>query len=179
MLTEREKQRARDLVGYLYADLRGRGYRLLPVREVRFGRGLRVFGSCRRHIERGKGATAVTIYLGEVCFHAQPYTLLATIVHELIHAMPDTKGHDEKFQKYARELSKVYGVPVGTHAMPAEWEAAKTSGFVKFRYEVKCTGCGATSRFLRRTKLVEAAEKGDTKEWRCRVCGGSDFVLES
>ena len=176
MLTDEQKDEAVILV-YRYAqELRDLGYKVLPIRKIKFGNGIKIFGSCKRHC-LGKTPNSVTIKLNEVCWRAADYSLKSTILHELIHAMSDTNHHDANFKKYAAELSARYNVPIAVHADDEEWEAVKTNDDVKFPYRVVCNYCGKTTEYLRRAKIIRDIEEGRADRWKCRRCGEHDFAV--
>ena len=47
----------------------------------------------------------------------------------------------------------------------------------KIRYIVRCEGCGAESRYIRKGKVVEQLLRGRGRRLRCRRCGGNRFAL--
>ena len=158
-------------------ELRDLGYPVLPIRKIKFGGAIKTFGTCKRHYRGGK-PTDVTLTINEVCWHAADYSVKATILHELIHAMTDTTHHDARFKQYAAELSKRYGVPIGTHADNEEWTAVKTDREIVFPYKVICRFCGVSTNYLRRAKIIRDIENGHGDKYVCRKCGGRDFEVE-
>ena len=177
MLTESQKNDATIMI-YRYAnELRDLGYKVLPIRAVKFGNAVKIFGSCKRHYVGGKPID-VTLKINEVCWHAANYSLKSTILHELIHAMTDTKHHDAIFKKYAAELSKRYDVPISVHAGEEEWAAVKKNDDIHFPYRVICNFCGNTYEYLRRAKIIGDIEKGCGARWKCSRCGSHDFTVK-
>ena len=177
MLTDDQKNDATILL-YRYAqELRDLGYNVLPIRGVKFGNAVKIFGSCRRHYN-GQTPSGVTIKINEVCWRAADYSLKSTILHELVHAIADTHHHDAAFKKYAAEISRRYGVPIATHADAAEWEAVKTNESVVFPYRVVCKYCGKTYEYLRRAKIIRDIERGKGERWKCPRCGSNVFAVE-
>ena len=176
MITDVQKNAAVIMV-YDYAEeLRRLGYKVLPIRRIKFSSAVKCFGRCRLHVKNQK-PVAATITIGEVCWHAKDYSLKSTVLHELIHAMADTENHGVLFQKYAAELSRYYHVPISTHAQSEESEAVKADGYADFAYIVECKKCGARFEYLRRSKFVEDVAKGRGNLWRCRKCRSNNFVL--
>ena len=176
MLTETQKNDALILVYRFAQELRDLGYKVLPIRAVKFGSAIKIFGSCRRHYANNR-CTDVTIKINEVCWHAADYSLKSTILHELIHAMADTTHHDATFKKYAAELSARYNVPISTRAAREEWAKVQTNKDVHFPYRVVCNFCGNTYEYLRRAKIVADIESGRGNRWKCGRCGGNDFTV--
>ena len=177
MLTQSQKNDAIILI-YRYAqELRDLGYKVLPIRAVKFGSAVKIFGSCRRHYINNR-CCDVTIKINEVCWHAAAYSLKSTILHELIHAMEDTTNHDAVFKKYAAELSRRYNVPISVRAAEEEWNAVKADEEVCFPYSVVCSFCGNTSEYIRRAKIVRDIENGKGYLYRCVRCGSHEFKVE-
>ena len=178
MLSDEQKNEATILFYRLADELRSLGYQVLPILGIKFSSATKCFGSCQRK-KTGRQLVGAIITISEVCWHAKDYSLKSTVLHELIHAMADTHNHGALFQRYAKEISTRYHVPIATHANNEEWEAVKNDGYVKFSYIIKCKKCGAVFEYLRRSKFVTAVMEGKGNRWHCGKCRGNDFALTS
>ena len=100
---------------------------------------------------------------------------LDTARHEYAHAAAALlsgrrHGHDV--------LWKSLCVKIGCKpARLAEETAAQEAKNAGRGYLVRCKTCGAQSRYLRRSAVVQSVEQG-RQDCRCRRCGGRTFALE-
>lgn len=176
MLTSEEKAFITESV-HLYARaLSAAGYRVLPIEEVRFSRALRTFGSCRKNFDASKkNFVSATITISESCLKGTDDCLKNVILHELIHAMPDTENHDAKWQEYAREISERFGASIHTHVGEDDADAVYENCHDRFRWHVRCDTCGYTWHFVKKTKFVKNALRHGRKFHHS--CGGSSFSV--
>ena len=176
MLTQEEKNFITESVHHYAQELMLAGYTVLPILDVRFSNSVRTFGCCKKHFDdvrkRFRGAT---ITISESCLHGTRDCLKSVILHELIHAMPDTKHHDAVWQKYAREISKKFGVDIHTHVEDEDAEAVIENCPERFNWHVRCNLCGKEWHFVRKTKFVKnALRHGKTIYHKC---GGNSFSV--
>lgn len=92
-----------------------------------------------------------------------------TIMHEIIHCIPECNNHGEVFKKYALYINKNLGYNITR--LGNKEEDYKNSN-IKFEEETKhynhtiiCTKCGQT---IYRQRL----NKDLIKKYRCGICGG-------
>ena len=94
-----------------------------------------------------------------------------TIVHELIHTISECKGHDSRFQYWARKANRMYNMNIGTYASESEKEAFRK--VVKPVYTIKCSKCGdvLATRF-RSCNLIKHPEQYHSK------CCSASLIVE-
>lgn len=88
-----------------------------------------------------------------------------TIIHELIHTIKGTKGHDKNFKYYASKVSKMYNINIDTHATKEEVTAMRE--VIKPKYIVMCTKCKKEWAYFRKAKVVK-----NPSHYHCQ-CGGT------
>ena len=106
-----------------------------------------------------------------------------TLVHEIIHSMPNCMNHGEVWKRIALKYSRAYGIDIARtnrhekySQFRKEYEAQKTNsageiiGTNKYKYAVTCTCCGKEWKYQKRSKIVELAYKG--KKLECPYCKG-------
>ena len=109
MVLPAQRIEAARMVQRLAHELRSAGYPVLPILDIGFNDAQREYGHCQRMVEGGRSIGA-SITLSERCWEEGPSCLKSTILHELVHAIPDTHQHDAKFRAYAKEIGAKYGL---------------------------------------------------------------------
>ena len=100
-----------------------------------------------------------------------------TVRHEYAHAAvwllhPGEKhGHDRVWKEMCRRVGCAPRRLAAGEGKAAELRQARV------RYIIRCEGCGAESRYLRRGKTVDRMLRGRGRGLRCRVCGGKRLTL--
>lgn len=80
--------------------------------------------------------------------------LLNTILHELCHAMPNTKGHGKQWKEYAALVGRMYNTHITRCSIPFEYY--KTT----YKYSFTCPVCKKVYGYFRVSKIVKAAIAG-------------------
>ncbi len=102
-----------------------------------------------------------------------------TIVHELIHCLPDCNNHGDEFKRYARYINDTLGYNITRVGNKKEdydksnIEYADDSVYTEdnSKYRVRCTNCGYS--FFRRR-----LQRGFARNYRCGKCMGKFEVIE-
>ena len=91
-----------------------------------------------------------------------------TIIHELIHCLPNCNNHGEMFKKYANYINDKLGYNISRVGNKKE-DYIKSNVEYKekesYNYHIKCTNCG--QEFFRKRLNRNFARK-----FRCAKCGG-------
>ena len=136
-------------------------------------RAVRQLGSFRAP-KRGAGSMRITLSALIFTDDAQFWD---TVRHEYAHAAVhllypgENHGHDRVW----KQMCRVVGCDPKRLA-PEQGQAAELRR-ARAKYIVRCDGCGAESRYVRRGKTVELLLRGRGRSLRCRRCGGSRFTL--
>jgi hypothetical protein len=144
--------------------------KVFPIRAVKFStRCTRRYGQCTRHKEFGV-TTEATITISDIATQ-NPKLLKETVLHELCHALPDTKGHDRMFKHYTSIVNRFFNTNIGTYVrselIDREWmvENGKVRSRSGKRYTVACE-CGKFHHtYKRKTRFVEAVIRDGGKTW--------------
>ena len=162
MWTENMKRITRNMVYKYAAKLKNDGFPIYTISDVKFSRGVKTYGTCTRN-RRNK--TAV-IAISEICFHSTADCLKNTILHELCHAMENTKGHDKQWYEYAHRVNSIYNTRITQYVSEEESKTARPFIEDKFKYKVTCNCCGKTWKYMRKSKIVSKSYL-----YKCS-CGG-------
>lgn len=172
MWTKEMKQRVREMIRYYHKNMEDKGFPVKPIRKVKYLRALQTFGNCENHNNK-----EVTIGISEVCYNGGEYFLKRTILHELCHACCKIGvHHGYVWQSYAERANRIYGVDITRTNSYTETQKAMVNS--KYKYEVTCNHCGATWKYIRKTKFIKALIDNGAKSWYCN-CGASDFTLHT
>ncbi len=100
-----------------------------------------------------------------------------TIIHELIHCLPDCNNHGKTFKNYAKFINSKLGYNisrVGNKKEDYEKSNVDYSDSEKeensFKYKVECTSCGYS--FYRKR-----LQRGFARKYRCGKCMGRFCIL--
>lgn len=97
----------------------------------------------------------------------KPEIIKNTIIHEIIHCLPNCSNHGEDFKKYATYINYRLGYNisrVGDRA--SDLKASNVQPVIeKYNYKIECTSCGYN--FLRKRLNCNFSKK-----YRCGKCGG-------
>jgi len=91
-----------------------------------------------------------------------------TIIHEIIHCLPNCNNHGEIFKKYANYINDKLGYNISRVGNKKE-DYIKSNVEYKekesYNYHIKCTNCG--QEFFRKR-----LNRNFTRKFRCAKCGG-------
>ena len=94
---------ATKMVHELRNELISYGFKVFPVRKVLLStRCTNRFGQCRYNtrfnfLTNKQDIESVDIQITDLCFNSTSDCLKSTVLHELIHAMPDGQGHKKAY----------------------------------------------------------------------------------
>ncbi len=91
-----------------------------------------------------------------------------TIIHELIHCIPNCNNHGKEFKKYANYINKNLGYTIKTTGNKREDYQKSNLEYQEeadYKYKIKCKNCG--QEFYRKR-----ISKNFTQKYRCGKCGG-------
>lgn len=91
-----------------------------------------------------------------------------TIMHELIHCMPDCSNHGKEFKEYAKYINLKLGYDisrVGNKKEDYQKSNIEYKEETKYKYKIECTKCSQI--FYR-----QRCNKNFTRKYRCGKCGG-------
>ena len=97
-----------------------------------------------------------------------------TIIHEIIHCLPNCNNHGEHFKKYANYINNKLSYNISRVGNKKEDYLKSNLEYKEreeFNYHIKCTSCG--QNFLRKRLKVNF-----TKKYKCGKCGGK-FQIEN
>ena len=96
-----------------------------------------------------------------------------TIMHEIIHCLPNCNNHGEHFKKYAKYINDKLGYNISRVGNKKEdYQKSKIEYKEKeqFNYHIQCTNCGQS--FYRKR-----LNRNFTRKYRCGKCG-SGFKID-
>lgn len=97
-----------------------------------------------------------------------------TIIHEIIHCLPNCNNHGTEFKKYAEYINKNLGYNIsrlGNRREDFEKSNLKYQEKEKINYKIVCENCKQT---FYRQRLI----KNLTKKYKCGKCGGKLIVYK-
>lgn len=105
-----------------------------------------------------------------------------TIIHEILHTFDDTKGHNARWQHYARLVNNygVYNITrlantneiMNNNNVNEEYRLE----LMNYKYEITCEKCGKTF-YLRRLNAT-TIESYKRHNMIHKSCGGTDFIVK-
>lgn len=104
-----------------------------------------------------------------------------TIIHEILHTLDDTRGHNYKWKWYASKVNKELGYDIARLGSTKNDFAKlgledKRAELCGYKYEIVCDGCGITSY---RNRLSEHQRKLHNNGcYTCRHCKGTSFTIK-
>ena len=137
-------------------------------------RGVRRLGSFRYPLKGKMGALRITI---NASLLDEEEAFWDTVRHEYAHALVYLRsggvshGHDAVWKAACRELG------CSPDRLAAQTEEGRAELERRAKYKVQCTGCGQTTFYLRRGKVVDLLLRGSGGQVRCAQCGGSKLKL--
>lgn len=98
-----------------------------------------------------------------------------TIIHELIHCIPDCNNHGKMFKEYARLINEKLGYDIKRLGNKKEDYIKsniidKYDEKVKFNYKIECKNCG-------QTYYRQRIARNFMKKYLCGICRGN-FTVE-
>lgn len=96
-----------------------------------------------------------------------------TIIHEIIHCLPDCNNHGKEFKKYSKLINEKLGYNItrlGNKKEDYEKSNIKFEENSKIKYVIACESCGL---IYYRQRMA----KNFTKKYRCGKCKGKLMIL--
>lgn len=96
-----------------------------------------------------------------------------TIIHELIHCIPNCNNHGKEFKKYANYINTKLGYTIKTTGNKKEDYEKSNIQYQEdttYKYKIKCQKCGQI--YYRKRKCTNF-----TKKYRCGKCGGKLTIV--
>ena len=163
-----DKKRVQAMTMQYIKELKEQGVSIRKLEKIDFNARFNTHGYCRLYRDSPTFILGISAYRVVDGWEA----VKETILHELCHAMASyDSGHDEEWQGLAKKVGSIYGIKI-TYKAPHSIKAYE----IAYRYVVKCDNCGATWRFMRRTKFVKAVADHHATNWKCK-CGHQHFSL--
>ncbi|MCR5185958.1 MAG: SprT-like domain-containing protein [Clostridia bacterium] len=100
-----------------------------------------------------------------------------TIVHELIHCMPDCNNHGKDFKRYAQYINLKLGYNISRVGNKEEdykksnIEFSEVEKKPKFNYKITCLSCGYTFYRMR-------LQRNFARKYRCGKCMGKLIIAD-
>ena len=91
-----------------------------------------------------------------------------TIIHELIHCIPNCNNHGKDFKKYAKYINNKLGYNISRVGNKKEDFLKSNLEYIdteKYKYKIECQKCGQIIYRKRYNKYF-------TRKYRCGKCGG-------
>ena len=137
-------------------------------------RGVRRLGSFRYPAKGRPGALRISI---SAALLDEEEAFWDTVRHEYAHALVYLRsggvshGHDAVWKAACREVG------CSPDRLAAQTAESREKLERRAKYKVQCTGCGQTTFYLRRGKVVDLLLRGSGGQVRCAQCGGSKLKL--
>ena len=160
------------MIHEVQAELESIGISTLEIDNVEISKSTRAYGSMR--IKRIFGGYADATMRINVAYaeRTDDKDLYNTVVHELIHAIPNAigDGHGSIFKQYAKIVGDHLGITITRTSDNKSIELPSSKE--EYKYKVFCEGCGQTVKRKRKSKLIT-----QVNNYKCGVCG-SNFQVE-
>lgn len=105
-----------------------------------------------------------------------------TIIHELLHTLDNTKGHDYRWKYYASVMNKEYGYHISRlgnikdSLKNSNISVEEQEKIMDYKYRKTCLSCGNTQYWHRATRRkIRIYNNGLCN---CYKCGKKDFKIE-
>ena len=115
-------------------------------------------------------------------FELEEKDIKNTIIHELLHTLKDTKGHNSKWNYYARLMNNRYDYNISRvgNSRHDFNKAGKTEEdsveIMNYKYKKTCKTCGNVHYWHRATqRKIQAYKQGNCT---CGKCKGRNFKIE-
>ena len=125
--------------------------------ELKYTKSVRKLGLCAVNHTR----QTTSIYLTDSCLLLDDDMILNTLIHELLHSLPNCQDHKFSWKTYAKQIQKMTGINISRLA-----NVEDLTSKINYKYIVKCRACGAEWGYARMTKIVK-----NPSEYRCRCKG--------
>ena len=121
-----------------------------------------------------------------------PETVHSTIIHEVIHCIPDGFNHGPRFKWYGQLIKTNFGISISTHSRDLNYLKAlenymKTSnnsekGYTingkKYKYMIYCPTCKSPIGYkLNNCKMIREIKAGSLN-YKCRICGNDHLMIK-
>ena len=109
------------------------------------------------------------IEVSKILFELEDKFMIETLIHEILHTLKDTKGHNYKWKLYADKINR-----------NTDYNIVRTTDYgnkVNYKVNIKCIKCGKiySQNRINKNKLTNIKNK----KCRCSLCGGNTFEILS
>jgi len=153
------------------------------IKDIKYSSAYRKFGYCKKDNRRKEAIIGIS----EMNFYSTKDCLRNTVLHELLHAMDNTRGHDLIFRRRMSLVNDRLAANVSITATKKETDTAyaelknqgKRVGVRRqpIKYLVRCESCGFEYGYKRETKLIRLLRRGSRHSYYCPKCRGRRFSL--
>ena len=166
--TQEDKNKVYAITRRYINELEDYGFNVRTLECIKFTHTYKTHGWCLTNSDNNLFTLGISCYRLADGWQA----VRTTILHELCHAIASHgAGHGKEWKEIADKVGKLYGIHIerrNPHSIKVR-EAAK-------RYVAKCDTCGATWRYMRKTKFIKDVLKNHASTWTCS-CGGHHFSM--
>lgn len=146
----------------------------------------RTYGRCYKTSLK---ATEATIYLNKIYADSAPLQKIKnTVMHELIHSLPNCSGHTGKWKSVAQHINLAFPEKYNiTRLAPvcAEFsdtilkeQGKKVKQVSTYKYAVVCNNCSAEFKYKKEGKVVKDVKAGKGNLYRCPDCHQKGFTVK-
>lgn len=162
----KQKAKVRTLVLQVREILVNEGLNILPINAVKYIRTASIYGKCRKY-----GTVAADIYISAMCLENDT-VLINTVIHEICHAIPYSKGHDELWKNAAKKAGEIFKVEITEEGTQEEYKLVKGYIEKQYKYAIVCPCCG----ILKKAKTANNKVIKNPQKYKCGKCGSDLYI---
>lgn len=176
-------ERFENLVSYWKEMLKINGY---PISDkiidfIKFNESTSYFGMCTKDKITNKYQLKFSIFLLRLSDQA----IQNTIIHELLHTVPNGMCHTGEWKKYALKVKRDFGFDIkriGGDKSPEDLASFRENKKTKVNrsqniYIIKCQDCGQIFIYRKMTKALKNILANNTAGYHCGKCNSSNLVF--
>ena len=122
------------------------------------------YGRCKTYRSKNYSVISINRHL----LNYDDKIIIEVLIHEILHTLKDTRGHNKKWQYYANKINENTEYKVVTRGNIEGVDLG-------YRYKLMCSHCGLIYGFFRMTKLWENDFKSGLI--RCTKCKKRDVSI--
>lgn len=119
------------------------------------------------------------IEISNYMFNFQDEEIKNVIIHELLHTLDDTHGHDYRWKKYAKIINdnyKQYNITrLGSVTEMCQNNSLEIHEVLQFKYKIVCENCNKT---LYRNRLSDYQKRYIKRVYKCTDCNSEVKLYE-
>lgn len=132
----------------------------------------KTLGNCRRNSAHYYTITISKKYLE----HSSAQSVHDTIMHEVLHSLPDCMNHGTIWKNYANKICMAIPKYNISRLSNDKEYGEYINEITKYKYKIICKGCGATWKRQRMSDLIRACAKDGNAI--CPKCHCDKFKIE-